>query len=58
MLLERDMNGQKLIEEMDTIMLNPVLLKEMKEASKKLGIPDAAMRLYNVMKEVINNKKK
>jgi UDP-N-acetylglucosamine--N-acetylmuramyl-(pentapeptide) pyrophosphoryl-undecaprenol N-acetylglucosamine transferase len=39
-------------------MLNPVLLKEMKEASKKLGIPDAAMRLYNVMKEVIDNKKK
>ncbi|UQZ73635.1 undecaprenyldiphospho-muramoylpentapeptide beta-N-acetylglucosaminyltransferase [Niallia circulans] len=58
MLLERGMNGQKLIEEMDAIMLNPVLLKEMKEASKKLGIPDAAMRLYNVMKEVIDNKKK
>ncbi|MCM3360472.1 undecaprenyldiphospho-muramoylpentapeptide beta-N-acetylglucosaminyltransferase [Niallia sp. MER TA 168] len=58
MLLEKDMNGQKLVEEMDAIMLNPNVLKGMKEASKKLGIPDAAMRLYNVMKEVIDNKKK
>lgn len=58
MLLEKDMNGQTLVEEMDAIMLNPEVLKEMKEASKKLGIPDAAMRLYNVMKEVINNKKR
>lgn len=57
MLLEKELDGTKLVEEIDTIMLQKEVLHNMKAASKKLGMPDAAIRLYDVMKEVVNKRK-
>lgn len=44
--LEKDMTGNVMIKEIDDILLSPSKLDRMKHASKSLGIPDAAMRLY------------
>lgn len=51
--LEKDLTGPQLIKDIDSILLNQMKLEEMKEASTKIGIPDAARRLYNVMLELI-----
>ena len=55
-LLEKDLNGQKLVEEIDRILLDENQLKEMKKNAKELGIPDAAKRLYNVMKDLVEQR--
>jgi UDP-N-acetylglucosamine--N-acetylmuramyl-(pentapeptide) pyrophosphoryl-undecaprenol N-acetylglucosamine transferase len=55
-LLENELTANKLIDEIDQILLNEEKLTRMKEASKKLGIPDAAKRLYNVMLELVKHK--
>lgn len=55
MLREQELNGENLCSQIDGILLNEFKLKEMKQASKKLGIPDAASRLYKVLKDVANN---
>ncbi|KKI93737.1 UDP-diphospho-muramoylpentapeptide beta-N-acetylglucosaminyltransferase [Bacillus sp. SA1-12] len=52
MLREQDLNGSLLLSHIDEILLNERKLVEMKKASKELGIPDAASRLYQVMKEL------
>lgn len=52
LLLESELTSQTLIEKIDSILLNSEKTTEMKEAAKKLGIPDAAKRLYSVMKEI------
>ena len=44
-LLEKDLSGQKLVEEIDRILLDEKQLKEMKKNAKKLGIPDAAKQI-------------
>ena len=54
--LEKDLNGQKLVEEIDRILLDEKQLKEMKKNAKELGIPDAARRLYNVMKDLVEQR--
>ena len=36
--------------------MNEQKLTEMKTAAKKLGIPDAAERLYRLMKELVEKK--
>jgi UDP-N-acetylglucosamine--N-acetylmuramyl-(pentapeptide) pyrophosphoryl-undecaprenol N-acetylglucosamine transferase len=41
-----------LLSQIEEILLDENKLTEMKQASKGLGIPDAASRLYNVLKEV------
>ncbi|MDR4886589.1 undecaprenyldiphospho-muramoylpentapeptide beta-N-acetylglucosaminyltransferase [Fredinandcohnia sp. QZ13] len=51
--LEKDLTGPQLIKDIDSILLNQIKLEEMKKASSQIGIPDAARRLYNVMKELI-----
>jgi UDP-N-acetylglucosamine--N-acetylmuramyl-(pentapeptide) pyrophosphoryl-undecaprenol N-acetylglucosamine transferase len=56
LLLENDLNGQKLVEEIDRILMNEQKLNEMKKASKQLGIPDAAKRLYHLMGELVEKK--
>jgi len=48
MLLEKDLTGKTLINEIDTIIHHKEKLEEMKEASKKLGIKDASNRLYEL----------
>ncbi len=36
--------------------MNEQKLNDMKKASKQLGIPDAAKRLYNLMGELVEKK--
>jgi len=56
LVLEKDLNGQKLVEEIDGILLDERKLNEMKKASKQLGIPDAAKRLYHLIEELVDKK--
>lgn len=55
-LREEDLKGSLLLEQIDSVLLNKQKLDEMKTASKALGIPDAALRLYEVMKEISQKK--
>ncbi|WP_147531937.1 undecaprenyldiphospho-muramoylpentapeptide beta-N-acetylglucosaminyltransferase [Bacillus marasmi] len=52
LLLETELNSTKLIKTIDDILLAEHKLDDMKHAAKRLGIPDAADRLYEVMKEI------
>ncbi|MBO1510516.1 undecaprenyldiphospho-muramoylpentapeptide beta-N-acetylglucosaminyltransferase [Metabacillus bambusae] len=52
MLREQELNGSLLLSKIEEILLNDMKLTEMKRASKELGIPDAASRVYQVMKEI------
>ena len=52
LLLEKDLTGPKLVESIDHILGNEEKLADMKKAAKKLGIPDAAQRLYRLMEEL------
>jgi UDP-N-acetylglucosamine--N-acetylmuramyl-(pentapeptide) pyrophosphoryl-undecaprenol N-acetylglucosamine transferase len=52
LLLEKDLTGPKLVENIDQILGNEDKLANMKKAAKKLGIPDAAQRLYKLMEEL------
>lgn len=53
LMLQSELNGTKLVEQMDEILLNETKLQAMKMAAKKLGIPDAATQLYRLMNEII-----
>ncbi|MCH1623874.1 undecaprenyldiphospho-muramoylpentapeptide beta-N-acetylglucosaminyltransferase [Fredinandcohnia quinoae] len=50
--LENELTGRLLLNDIDSILQNQQKLKMMKEASKQIGIPDAARRLYNVVMEL------
>jgi UDP-N-acetylglucosamine--N-acetylmuramyl-(pentapeptide) pyrophosphoryl-undecaprenol N-acetylglucosamine transferase len=52
LLLEKDLTGPKLVENIDQILGNEEKLADMKKAAKKLGIPDSAQRLYRLMEEL------
>jgi UDP-N-acetylglucosamine--N-acetylmuramyl-(pentapeptide) pyrophosphoryl-undecaprenol N-acetylglucosamine transferase len=52
LLLEKDLTGPKLVENIDQILGNDERLAVMKKAAKKLGIPDAAARLHSLMKDL------
>lgn len=56
LLLEKDLTSKSLIESIDRILLNKENLREMKTRSKKLGVPDSANRLFEVMKQLVNQK--
>jgi UDP-N-acetylglucosamine--N-acetylmuramyl-(pentapeptide) pyrophosphoryl-undecaprenol N-acetylglucosamine transferase len=56
LLLEKDLTRDTLLETIDGILLNENRLKEMKQAAKKLGIPDSAERLYQLMQELAAGK--
>lgn len=58
LLLERDLNSEVLVKHIENILLNKEKLNKMKEASKKLGIVDAAMRLYKEMKSLVYKSKR
>ena len=47
-VLEKDLSGQKLIEEIDRVLMDQDKLVEMKKAAKNFGIPDAADRCIQV----------
>lgn len=53
LLLEKDLTGPKLMEKIDGILTDSDKLREMKSASKKLGIQDAADRMYQLIKEIV-----
>lgn len=52
MIPDQELTGSKLVAEIDTILLDELRCQSMAEASKKEGIPDAADRLYKVVKEI------
>lgn len=52
LVLESELNSAKLIEKIDSILMQPQKLMKMGVAAKKLGVPDSAQRLLNVIKEI------
>lgn len=54
LLLEKNLTGPKLVEQIDQILGNEERLSDMKKSAKKLGIPDAAQRLYQLLAELAN----
>jgi UDP-N-acetylglucosamine--N-acetylmuramyl-(pentapeptide) pyrophosphoryl-undecaprenol N-acetylglucosamine transferase len=58
LLLESELNSVKLVEKIDQIIMNQEKLQMMKAAAKKLGIPDAVKRVFDVMKEIVYDPKK
>ncbi|MGM0123697.1 undecaprenyldiphospho-muramoylpentapeptide beta-N-acetylglucosaminyltransferase [Enterococcus sp. AZ194] len=53
MIADAELTGEKLVAVVDSIMNDETKQKAMAQASKKEGIPDAAKRLYNMVKEII-----
>ncbi|MGC4375547.1 undecaprenyldiphospho-muramoylpentapeptide beta-N-acetylglucosaminyltransferase [Fictibacillus sp. Mic-4] len=51
-ILEKDMNGSLLVQHIDRILTDEKEWSKMHKASKQLGMPDAANRLYEVMKDL------
>lgn len=51
-LLENELTGKRLITAIDSIMLDKERTESMKAAASKLGIPDAAFRLFEAMREI------
>jgi UDP-N-acetylglucosamine--N-acetylmuramyl-(pentapeptide) pyrophosphoryl-undecaprenol N-acetylglucosamine transferase len=58
LLLEKDLNSITLVQYIDRILLNKETLIEMKTKAKKLGVPDSANRVYDLMKKLVTNKQK
>jgi len=58
LLLEKDLNSNHLIQHIDKIMLDKEKLNSMKDKAKRMGVPDSAAKLYNVMKDLVNKKHK
>ncbi|WP_105980925.1 undecaprenyldiphospho-muramoylpentapeptide beta-N-acetylglucosaminyltransferase [Bacillus paralicheniformis] len=56
-LKESELNGDRLIQAIDHILQDEKTLQEMKSRAKSLGVPDAAERLYNVLKELKHHAK-
>lgn len=57
LLIEKDLNSKRLVEEIDAILLDKNKLNDMKNKAKKLGVPDSAQRLYTVMKKLTENQR-
>ncbi|MFD1705800.1 undecaprenyldiphospho-muramoylpentapeptide beta-N-acetylglucosaminyltransferase [Siminovitchia sediminis] len=55
MLKEKDLSSQKLIASLDEILLDDKKRKNMSEASKELGLPDASDRLYEVLLKMMES---
>ena len=53
LLLEKELSPDRLVKELDGILTDKDRLQNMKEASSKLGIPDASERLYQLMVELV-----
>ncbi|MTH52638.1 undecaprenyldiphospho-muramoylpentapeptide beta-N-acetylglucosaminyltransferase [Bacillus mangrovi] len=56
LMLEKDLNGPALLKEIDRIMTDEAELMKMRNASAKIGMPDAAARLAEVLGEVSTKK--
>lgn len=53
LLLERDLNAKSLVKQIDRILLDKENLAAMKTKAKKMGVPDSAKRLFEVIKQLI-----
>ncbi|WP_134684581.1 undecaprenyldiphospho-muramoylpentapeptide beta-N-acetylglucosaminyltransferase [Brevibacillus migulae] len=51
-ILERELSGQRLQQALDSLLRDPQHWQQMREASLKLGKPDAASAIYQVVKHV------
>jgi UDP-N-acetylglucosamine--N-acetylmuramyl-(pentapeptide) pyrophosphoryl-undecaprenol N-acetylglucosamine transferase len=51
-ILEKDFNGKKFIKQIEDVLLYPLKLEEMQNASLKMGVPDAAKRLVDVLEQI------
>ncbi|KQL39525.1 MULTISPECIES: undecaprenyldiphospho-muramoylpentapeptide beta-N-acetylglucosaminyltransferase [Bacillaceae] len=51
-ILEKNFNSEYLVTEIEKVLLNPIKLEEMKNASLKIGVPDAAKKLVNVLEKI------
>ncbi|MDD3821876.1 MAG: undecaprenyldiphospho-muramoylpentapeptide beta-N-acetylglucosaminyltransferase [Bacilli bacterium] len=51
---EKDLKGDILIRTIDGVFANQQLYQLMKKKTKQLGIPNSAMKIYNVIKDIIN----
>lgn len=58
MIEEKDLSSKQMVEALDQVLKNKETRKDMSEASAKLGLPDAADRLFKLLLEVVNNKSK
>ena len=52
-ILEKDLNGEKLKEELINLLNNPLRLKEMSKNSKSLAQIDSASKIYDIIKNMI-----
>ncbi|WAA13681.1 undecaprenyldiphospho-muramoylpentapeptide beta-N-acetylglucosaminyltransferase [Fervidibacillus halotolerans] len=57
-ILEKDLSGKRLLEEIDRIVDEKGRLEQMKKAAKSLGVQDAAYRLYDVCKSLVKENAK
>jgi len=53
LLKESELTGEKLVETLDELMLDPIKRQEMAENAKKIGMPDASDRLIEVINEIM-----
>ncbi|MGX6442037.1 undecaprenyldiphospho-muramoylpentapeptide beta-N-acetylglucosaminyltransferase [Neobacillus sp. K501] len=58
LLLEKDLNNKSLVQHIDRILLNEDIRDEMQIKAKKLGVPDSANRLFELMKQLVNGRQK
>jgi UDP-N-acetylglucosamine--N-acetylmuramyl-(pentapeptide) pyrophosphoryl-undecaprenol N-acetylglucosamine transferase len=57
MLPEKDLTSQRLVETIDDILLNENKRKSMSQAAKRLGMPDASKRLFEVLLSVVQERR-
>ena len=53
--LEKEMSGELLLKDISTILSSEVNLNDMKKASKKIGMPNAATDFYHLLLELKNS---
>ena len=52
-ILESELSGEKLAEEIESVLKNPEELSAMRRCSEKIGIKDACSTIYNCVKKLI-----
>ncbi len=57
LLLEKDLSGESLLESITSVLDDEQALREMSENSKKLGQVNACEKIYEIVKELVNNRK-
>ena len=55
---EKDLTSEKLVETIDNLIKDEKKLKQMSEASKKLGVKDSATKIATIIEELVSGDKK